>query len=62
MKIKVKITGENIKVAIRMNQSNSVAIHIRRAQIDLVLQPAYYYESINQISNPHFFIFSDDIE
>jgi hypothetical protein len=49
-----------------INHCNSIAIHLRRVQNDVVLQSDYYSESIDQmmtkISNPHFFIFSDDIE
>ncbi|MCF8342998.1 MAG: alpha-1,2-fucosyltransferase [Chitinophagaceae bacterium] len=66
LSLKIKMKWININMASEMNQCNSVAIHFRRVQYDLVLQHDYYSASINQIltqiDNPHFFIFSDDIE
>lgn len=61
---------ENKAYATQIAKTNSVSIHIRRTDYlttfpKSILSAQYYRNAINyiksQVSNPHFFIFSDDI-
>ena len=61
--------GDKIK---KCNENNSVAIHVRRGDylnlqnLFCVMDKEYYIKSIeiieNKIKNPHYFIFTDDVE
>lgn len=66
--------GENLQLALRIAQENSVSVHVRRG--DYVSNPvasslhgfvglAYYDAALDRISreidSPHFFVFSDDL-
>lgn len=61
---------ENMAYASKIKKTNSVSIHIRRTDYlttfpKSILSVQYYNNAINyiktQVHNPHFFIFSDDI-
>ena len=66
------LAGENDKIRHKIEQENSVSIHIRRGDYintntNLpILDLSYYKKAIeyitSEIDNPHFFIFSDGIE
>lgn len=73
--LKVDLDHESKKMAKRIKSLNAICLHVRRG--DFVSNPLankvhgtcdldYYLKSIdymaNSISNPHFFIFSDDTE
>ena len=73
--IKRELTGNNKKISESINTCNSVGIHIRRGnyvtsaeanKIHGICTPEYYAKSIlyimQKIVQPHFFIFSDEIE
>ena len=49
-----------------ISKTNSISIHVRRVQYDNLLSIDYYLKAIDLMKtkfvNPHFFIFSDDIE
>ncbi|OHD12130.1 MAG: hypothetical protein A2086_10850 [Spirochaetes bacterium GWD1_27_9] len=73
--VKKGFDGNNIEIEDKIKNSNSVSIHIRRGdyitdsktnQFHGVCSMDYYYASINKIleevENPVFFVFSDDIE
>lgn len=69
---KEELSPENKKIMQKINQTNSVSMHIRRG--DYVAQKTYHFllpESYyiraadyiaDRVSNPHFYIFSDDIK
>lgn len=69
---KDKLQGENLQIANLVESTNSVSIHIRRG--DYLLEDEYagicdvpYYSNAisyikNNVANPHFFIFSNDID
>ena len=74
-RFKIESQVENLEVAQRIQNCNSVSIHVRRG--DYVLNSStkqshgtctlnYYYSAIDylakQVSNPIFFIFSDDLD
>ncbi len=70
-KFKKELTGINKDLANKIQTDNSVSLHIRRGDYltdakNDVLSNHYYLEAINYIVNkiedPHFYIFSDDIE
>lgn len=69
------LDDENQKIANLISTTNSVSIHIRRGdyvksrRVDTfgsVCTPTYYANAIrliqSKINNPHFFVFSDDLE
>lgn len=70
-KFKKELTGANQHTLVRIKQTESIAIHVRRG--DYLKDPLlgglcgsdYYQTAINHmettVSNPEFFIFSDDI-
>lgn len=73
--LKVTLDEKNQAILEKINESNSVSIHIRRGdyvtsdctnKIHGVCSLEYYQKGIEYIAkyvqNPHFFIFSDDIE
>lgn len=70
-----ELTGENFKLAKKIKETQSVSIHVRRgdyltnAQANrnfAVCDKSYYQKAISRIreevSDPHFFVFSDDME
>ncbi len=70
-----KLTALNERIESAIRSSNSVSLHIRRgdyvtnptaASVLGICQLDYYYKAIKMIaekvSNPHFFIFSDDLK
>ncbi len=71
---KESLTGKNKELSEKIDETNSVSIHIRRGdylnnknkKIHCICSLQYYQASINKIlekiNNPTFFIFSDDIE
>lgn len=70
-KFKNELTPKNKKLADKIKSTNSVSIHIRRgdylvACYNDMLSNYYYNHAMDYISskveNPHFYIFSDDIE
>ena len=67
--------NKNREIIEKINNSNSVSIHIRRGDylnndwvnlLGVIKGTTYYTNSIsyieNKVSNPHYFIFSDDIQ
>lgn len=73
-RFKQEMTGRNKELAEEMNGGNSVSLHIRRGDYVtnrknhkvLSLCPLEYYQTAvhliaGRVSNPNFFIFSDDI-
>lgn len=70
------LDAKNAHIAELMKQTNSVSVHVRRGDFQHVLQwriilgdicdKAYYTEAISKaeslLTNPTFFVFSDDIE
>lgn len=63
------ITDDMRRIAAEMKQCNSVSVHVRRtdyAVFNWILDPSYYTRAFKRINtlvtNPHFYIFSDDIE
>ena len=63
------ITDDMRRLAAEMSQCNSVGVHVRRgdyAKFSWILHPSYYdraFKRINElVTNPHFYIFSDDPE
>lgn len=66
IKLKFKKTTDIIDLNKKIDQCNSVSIHIRRIDYDPKLDIQYYIDAaklINEtISNPYFFIFSDDLQ
>ena len=67
-KLKNKMDPYNEKLLKMIKETNSVSIHIRRTDKKLTgyLSLNYYKDAINylmkRVDNPHFFIFSDDIQ
>jgi hypothetical protein len=63
--LKFKIPDKIQNLTNYIQQNNSVAIHFRRVKYDTLLDIGYYLDAINkikeQVSNPVFFVFSDDI-
>lgn len=69
---KTPLTGKNDKIRHKIEQENSVSIHIRRGDYintntNLPILDLSYYKKaieyiISEIDNPYFFIFSDGIE
>lgn len=70
--LKIPLDAKNLQLLSQIKDTNSVSIHIRRGDylklqhIYQICSPEYYYEAINFISqrieNPHFYIFSDDMD
>ncbi|MGN0030669.1 MAG: alpha-1,2-fucosyltransferase [Candidatus Gastranaerophilaceae bacterium] len=70
--LKTPLDAKNVQLLSQIKDTNSVSIHIRRGDylklqhIYQICSLEYYYEAINFISkrieNPHFYIFSDDID
>jgi len=73
--VKRELSGLNKTISDSINSCNSVSIHIRRGnyvssakanKIHGTSTPVYYADSISymmsKVDNPHFFIFSDEIE
>lgn len=73
--VKYALEGKNKKIADQIQDTNSIALHIRRKdyisdsrtnQMHGFCGLDYYHKCVSliaeKISNPHFFIFSDDIE
>ncbi len=70
--IKEKISIKNEEIYNQIKETSSVCVHIRRGDFLLqsnnlyICENDYYLKAMekikNQIKNPHFFIFSDDIE
>lgn len=73
--VRYPLEGKNLEISEKIKSVNSVSIHVRRG--DYVTNPEtsrihgvcgleYYLESIKEVSkkvsDPHFFIFSDDME
>lgn len=64
------LSEKNQHIADKMQQENSVAIHVRRGDFKIagidMLKMSYYDKAIqymnSHLSNPHFYIFSDDIQ
>ncbi|MBP2652234.1 MAG: glycosyl transferase family 11 [Firmicutes bacterium] len=63
------LSVESLDLASEINQYQSIAVHVRRGdykKINNVLPIDYYQTAINyftaRISEPHFYIFSDDVE
>lgn len=65
--IKVDMDEKNKDMLNKINKENSIAIHIRRTDHGLLgfTNLKYYNKAVNhmveKIENPHFFIFSDDV-
>jgi hypothetical protein len=72
---KLPMSEENSELASRLNKLNAVSIHVRRGDyvenaktsaIHGACSPGFYERAINvisqRVSQPYFFIFSDDIE
>lgn len=68
-KFKNKLEGDNEKLALEIQNKNSVAVHIRRGDYlhnakNDILSNHYYLKAMDyiaqQIENPYFYIFSDD--
>ena len=67
-----ELTGKNLEVKDAIQRTESVAIHVRRGDyindpiLGGICDSAYYHAAIDtiaqQLKNPHFFIFSDDID
>jgi len=68
-----ELRGKNAELASRIRQTESVAIHVRHGDnanavaAELGVLPRDYYtravqELANEVREPHFFVFSDDIE
>lgn len=66
LQIKKKIDPQNISLAREINNSESVAVHIRKIRFHTHINIDYYIDAIAKVKNllPNFklFIFSDDIE
>jgi hypothetical protein len=64
--LKIAVKPSDRRVVNEMNRNNSVAIHLRRVQYKTILELDYYYKAVNlikeQVKDPVFYIFSDDIE
>lgn len=73
-RFKHQLNGLNLDLANKIQQSNSVSIHIRRgdyltneqAKSNFAVCSIEYYKKaiakiVNEIENPHFYIFSEDI-
>ncbi len=69
-KLKNELDKTNLSLLEVIKSNNSVCIHIRRGDYALsdfhgILDNEYYYKAIsiilNRVSNPYFFVFSDDI-
>lgn len=71
---KYQLDDKNLDLANKIKQTNSISIHIRRgdyltneqAKNNFAVCPIEYYQKaiakiVNDIENPHFYIFSDDI-
>lgn len=71
-RFKNNMSNQNKKLAKLIQNSNSISLHVRRGDYlasssdQHILSPHYYKVAINYIAervkNPHFYIFSDDIE
>ena len=70
-KFQNKLTGKSEKISQNMQQETSVSIHFRRGDFiknknSIVLDLSYYLKAIEwmkkHVSNPHFYVFSDDIK
>lgn len=64
------LEGKNIEIANRIEKSNSISLHIRRtdyftSSVHHICSLDYYNKAVEivstKIKNPHFFVFSDDI-
>lgn len=66
IKLNIKKSPEIIDLSEKIADCNSVSIHLRRIDYDSKLDIQYYIDAIELIKkktkNPHFFIFSDDIQ
>jgi len=71
--LKMELTAESRNIANQIVSSNSISIHVRRGdyvsnpenlKIYNILSPDYYKKVVEfmakRVSNPHFFVFSDD--
>jgi hypothetical protein len=74
-RVKDELTGKNKEVAEELKRVNSVSLHVRRADYVTnattnshhgTCNPEYYRQAIDliaqKVADPHFFVFSDDIE
>lgn len=65
LELTLEVSKMNKELALNMHKVNSVAIHVRNKNFSSVLNSEYYKRAIaqikNQVENPVFFIFSDDI-
>ena len=66
--IKNNLSGDNLELAQKILEDNSVSLHIRRGDyinIGCCLPLDYYYQAINNlkknVEHPHFYVFSDDV-
>lgn len=75
LSFKLPVTGKNAELLRQIQNSNAVSVHIRRGdyvnnpetfKVHGVCGSEYYREALQQmeqkITNPHFFLFSDDPE
>lgn len=70
--LKESLNEKNQDILLQIKQKNSVSLHVRRgdyvklAHIYGVCDEKYYNQAVqyiqNQITEPHFFLFSDDVE
>lgn len=68
-KFKEKMSDKNNEIALKMQRENSVAIHVRRGDYveqGYILLTKEYYEKaveymVSNLENPHFYVFSNDI-
>jgi hypothetical protein len=66
LSLKIRVKPRDQKILNEIILCNSVAIHLRRVEYNTLLELDYYIEAIRkikeQIKDPVFYIFSDDIE
>ena len=70
LKFKKELTGKSKEISLQMQNENSVSIHIRRGDFATLnyhlLSISYYQNAIQymkeKFKNPHFYVFSDDIQ
>jgi hypothetical protein len=65
LSMKIKLNSLNLQTADEMQKCTSVAVHFRRIEYKTLLGLDYYQNSINrlkdQLVDPKFYVFSDDI-
>jgi len=63
LKMTSPISPESFTMCRRVEQVESIGVHVRRTQIDHPLEPGYYFRAFEYISahveRPHVFVFSD---